>query len=275
MARERDLIARQGRPLTPDLIARELRRMGIGAGDTVLMHVALSRLGWVVGGAQGLLEAVTGLLGARGTLVMPGFSSQLSDPAEWQAPPVPAAWVAPIRGAMPLFDRDRTPTRGIGVVAEALRAWPDSHRSDHVRDSFLAWGAGARAILAQQPVSRSLGAGGPLGRLRAAGAKVLLMGAGFDACTAFHLAEEDLPGIALIEERYPVARTDGVTRWQSYAQPPTFEEHFAAIGAAYEGSGAAVRRGFDGRARAFDMAEAVDFARAWLVRAADAGELIQ
>ena len=69
-------------------------------GRVLLEHVALSRLRWVAGDTQTVLDALLEVLGPTGTLVVPAFSSQLTDPAAWEAPPVPASWVEPIRDAM-------------------------------------------------------------------------------------------------------------------------------------------------------------------------------
>ncbi|HHS94579.1 MAG TPA: AAC(3) family N-acetyltransferase [Rhodobacterales bacterium] len=275
---EADLICAQEHPISQADLRDALTQTGIKSGDVVLMHVSMRRVGWVIGGVQGLLQAVLDHLGTDldtgGTLVMPAFSSQLSDPGEWQSPPVPPAWVQPIRDAMPLFDPALTPTRGMGSVAEALRALPATKRSMHVRDSFMAVGPLAGGLLADHPLSGSLGQHSPLGKLYRAKAKVLLLGAGFDSCTAFHLAEDGLPGIAPVCESYPVARVSGVTQWQTYTQPANFERFFPQIGGELA-STCAVRSALGGAAQVFDMPAGVDFARTWLERAARAGKLTQ
>ncbi len=269
---EGDLIGPDRRPISISDIRTALSQAGIVPGDVVLMHVSMRGVGWVIGGVQGLLMAVLEHLGATGTLVMPGFSSQLSDPGAWQSPPVPASWVQPIRAAMPLFDAELTPTRGIGAVAEALRALPATRRSAHVRDSFLAHGPASEDMLGDHPMDGSLGHRSPLGWLYRHGAKVLLLGAGFDSATCFHLAEENLPTIAPIQESYPVAQQNGITQWQDFPQPPTFEEHFNSIGAEFTATGA-VKSALNGAARVFYMRDGVDFAREWLVQAAEAGQI--
>ncbi len=273
MSKEASLIGADKRPLSKENLKNELARMGLANGDLVLMHVAMHRLGWIIGGAQSLLEAVFEVLGDTGTLVMPGFSSHLSDPAGWNSPAVPASWVEDIRANMPLFDPDMTPTRGIGQVAEALRALPATRRSIHPNDSFLAHGPLARALLDDHSLENSLGQTSPLGRLHAHEAKVLLLGAGYDSCTGFHLAEDGLPGIKSETVRYPHARENGITKWQEAAQSPSFEEHFGTIGAKFEAARASITLGFDGAARLFLMSEAVSFARDWLEEAAQTGQL--
>ena len=273
MADEADLIRASTTPLTKVKITAELTRMGLAHGDLVLMHTSMSALGWIPGGAQSVLEAVLEVLGPNGTLVCPGFSSQLSDPAQWSSPPVPAEWVGQVQENMPVFHPDRTPTRNMGKVAEALRALPQTQRSHHPVDSFLAHGPMARALLADHPIGHSLGQGSPLGKLYQHGAKVLLLGANFGSCTAFHLAEDGLTGMPEISERYPHKREGGKTLWQEVAQPPTFEAHFPNLGAAYEIASTRLTHGFTQSARLFPLREAVDFARLWLQDAADQGRL--
>lgn len=42
---------------------------------------------------------------------MPTQSGQLSDPAGWGDPPVPAEWIDELRDTLPAYDPDLTPTR--------------------------------------------------------------------------------------------------------------------------------------------------------------------
>ena len=62
---------------------------------------------------------------------MPTHSSDLSDPQEWSDPPVPDTWKGTIRDTMPAYDRDLTPTRGMGIIPEVFRKQPGVLRSGH------------------------------------------------------------------------------------------------------------------------------------------------
>ena len=86
--------------MIPSLI-EDFRALGIQPGMTLLVHSALSKLGWVCGGPVAVILALEAVLGSTGTLVMPTHSSDLSDPAMWHHPPVPESWWEPIRQTMP------------------------------------------------------------------------------------------------------------------------------------------------------------------------------
>ncbi len=122
-------IARSGLPVTAASLVADFRALGIRAGDVLLVHSGLGRLGWVCGGPQAVIEALFEVLGADGTLVMPAHAADWSEPGNWGDPPVPAHWWPIIRDQMPAFDPALTPTRGMGRVAEAFRSGRGVRRS--------------------------------------------------------------------------------------------------------------------------------------------------
>ena len=59
-------------------------------------------------------------------------TSENTDPATWQNPPVPESWWSVIREQSPGFDPVLTPaSRWMGILAETIRTWPGAVRSDH------------------------------------------------------------------------------------------------------------------------------------------------
>ena len=175
-------------PNTVETMTGDLRALGVAQGMTLIVHSSLSSLGWVCGGAVGLILALQSALGRAGTLVMPTHSGDLSDPAPWENPPVPQEWWQTIRETMPVFNRDLTPTRGVGVVPETFRKQEGVVRSDHPTTSFAAWGRHRRYIVRGQRLEYSMDSHSPLGRIYRLGGYVLLIGVGHERNTSIHLA---------------------------------------------------------------------------------------
>ena len=67
------------RPLDRAELARQLRALGLEAGDRVLVHSSLSSLGHVEGGADALIDALLDVVTASGTLVVRGHA-MVEDP---------------------------------------------------------------------------------------------------------------------------------------------------------------------------------------------------
>jgi len=54
-------------------IIEALRAIGIERGAVIVVHSALSQLGYVQGGAEGLIDALLEAVGPEGTVLMPSF----------------------------------------------------------------------------------------------------------------------------------------------------------------------------------------------------------
>lgn len=262
---EKETIDRAEQPRTRQSLAADLRRLGVTPDMTLLVHSSLSSLGWVCGGPVAVLRALMDVLTPTGTLVMPAHSGGYSDPAGWQNPPVPASWHQTIRDTMPAFDSRLTPTRGLGRTAELFRTWPDVKRSNHPHVSFAAWGRHADTITAEHSLDYSLGEGSPLARLYELDGSVLLLGAGYDSNTSFHLAEYRAPGAKEATAGAPVME-NGRRLWKTYTDIDFDDDVFPQIGAALE-KAHPVTIGLVGSAecRLFSQRTAVDFAQTWIM----------
>jgi aminoglycoside 3-N-acetyltransferase len=256
-----------------DRLATDLRALGLQPGQDLLIHCSLRRIGPVDGGAATLLNALTDVLGPAATLVVPTQTTlnSLSSPAFVAATSgLDAAGRARFIAAMPGFDPATTPSIGMGVFAEYLRTRPAAVRSDHPQVSFAALGPGARACTSVHDLNCHLGDRSPLGWLYEANADIVLLGVGYSACTAFHLAEYRLPS-APLRRYYCFTNEGGIRVAREFTDIDLDDSDFELLGAALDSASVpdtvyAVRCGPVGSAacRLMQMRVAVDFARAWM-----------
>ena len=273
MPNERDVITRTGvQPVTQTQLVNDLRRLGVQQNSTLMVHSAMSSLGWVVGGPQAVIMALREAVGPDGTLVMPAHSSEWSDPGRWENPPVPEAWWPVIRDHCPAFDPDVTPSRGVGRVAETFRTLPGTRRSAHPQVSLAAQGPRADALVADHRLPYGFGLASPYGRLYEQGAQILLLGVGYDNCSLLHLAEHQIgpPRIPACPESFAV-QLDGKRSWVTVDDLDHDADRFPALGGAFEKQSSDVQIGRVGlaTARLLDAAPLVDFATQWLTRHVD------
>src|SRR5438445_7962273 len=97
-----------------DLVAG-LRAIGIEPGGIIQVHSSLSRLGYVEGGAETVVDALLEVVGPEGTVMVPTFN----------------------HGAAEIYDTATTPSVN-GAVTEALRRRPEARRSLHPTHPYAA-----------------------------------------------------------------------------------------------------------------------------------------
>jgi aminoglycoside 3-N-acetyltransferase len=261
---EAEIIANTPNPRTRQSLSEDLRQLGIEPGMTLLVHSSLSSIGWVNGGPMAVIQALQDALGPDGTLVMPTHSSDLSDPALWENPPVPEPWWAIIRTTMPPFDPASTPTRGMGRIPENFRTLAGVLRSYHPAMSFSAIGPHARSITSDHPLDYPLGEESPLARIYALNGWVLLLGVGYDSNTSFHLGEYRVPNPPIEQLGAPLAK-DGKHTWTIYQDVKLNADPFKELGERFEEE-MVVIKGMVGSAtsRLFRLRQAVDYAAEWM-----------
>ena len=233
---EADAIAATTTPATTASIVDDLRALGLEAGMTVMVHSSLSQLGFVVGGAQAVVAALIEVLGESGTLMMPTHSGALSDPVNWEHPPVPETWWTTLRAEMPAFDPHLTPTRSMGVIVECFRNVSGVQRSDHPTVSAAALGPNAATLLDQHELNDRFGETSPQGRLFALDGYVLLLGVDHGNNTSLHLSEARSGLPELVSDGAPVL-IDGKRQWVEVTHLDEDSDDFGAIGEAFAKTG--------------------------------------
>ncbi len=251
--------------VTAERLVADLTDLGLADGSVVIVHCSLAAIGRVPGGEQTVALALRAAIGPQGTIVVPTQSWHLCDPAYLSVEPK-EAWEE-IRDSLPAYDPRWTPTRTMGLLADAVRTHPDALRSSHPHRSFAAWGPAAALITSTHALDDPVGEGSPLKTLYDLGASILLIGVGFDKCTALHLAESRS---GLAADRIPNGApllVDGQRQWVEFTEPAVDDSDFAAVGEAFAAAQPdKVTAGRMGTAKAFrvDLASLVDFAAGWM-----------
>ena len=79
-----------------------------------MVHSSLSKIGWVCGAEVSVIQALLEVVGEEGKIVMPAHTGDNSDPSVWENPPIKKEWLDTLYDSMPAFEKEITPTRGMG-----------------------------------------------------------------------------------------------------------------------------------------------------------------
>jgi aminoglycoside N3'-acetyltransferase len=216
-------------PLTQAAIEADLRRLGLERGAIVEVHSALSSLGWVAGGADTVVDALMAVVGVEGGLVMSAY------PVSKPLPLTDEERARGITAKVRLYDETYAGPTGMGAIADAFRARPDtilgtgSHR-------VCAWGRQAEALSAGYRALLDLDGW------------VLLLGVGIGYVSSMHQAEHvGIPDEVAATVRVPdeIRRDYPDDIYVSYGAPP--EDGWAKVRDEAERRGL-IRRGKVGAA---------------------------
>lgn len=205
------------------------RRLGVRAGDTVMLHASVRAVGEVAGGPDQIHLALKDALTPRGTLMM-----YASCPAYYDE--VGRGHLTPqqereLLEKLPPFDPlTARSQRENGALVELLRTYPGCAVNPHVA-RFVVWGKQAQHLISEQPWDYAMGRGSALERFAALDGRILLLGSDHDTVTFLHYAEHivDIPGKRVARYKVPVDE-EGRRAWKDMAEPPDF---FARIVDAY------------------------------------------
>lgn len=158
-----------------------LRRVGIVAGDVILVHSSYDSFEGFRGKATDIILALQAVVGSQGTILMPTI-------------PFSGSALEYVKGVKE-FDVERTPSH-MGLISEIFRRTPGVLRSIHPTHSVAGWGAHANGLLHDHHQAETpCGQRSPYARLKEYGGKILLLGTGIESMTFFHSLEEELESV--------------------------------------------------------------------------------
>jgi len=182
----------------PDELTDGFRRLGLREKDRVVLHVLLSNVGIVDGGAAMVLHRLMNILGRNGILLMPTFTLVTRHTLTHDNFTKVGCWCGENESRHLPFIPELQPDREIGEVAHRLCSWPASQRSRHPAFSFVAVGHNSDELVRHYSLTDPLR---PLKMLLENGAFVLTIGVELDSVTAIHVAEERYAPFKFVKER--------------------------------------------------------------------------
>ncbi len=257
--------------VTHSRLVRDLTRLGVAPGQTLMLHVSVRAIGWIVGGPDVVLQALLDVLTPTGTLMMyVAWEDRTDDWPEW-----PPERQAAYRAECPPFDPVTSrANREWSILTEYLRTRPGAYRSANPGASMAAVGARARWLTENHPLQYGYGPGSPLAKLCTGGGQALQIGVPLSTVTLLHYSEHVavLPHKRTVRYPVPLLR-DGQRVWFEVEEFDTGRgildweggDYFAAIVRDFLAAGHG-RSGMVGAAQSylFDAAALHEFAVQWM-----------
>lgn len=187
----------------------DLIRIGVRAGDTVLLHAAMRAVGPLLNGPDILVTALLDVVGADGTIMVYTNWDTLHEELLDDDGRVLPEWRDHVPGFDPAASRA---VRINGVIAETVRTMPGARRSGNPAASMAAIGKQADWLTADHPQDYGYGEGSPLAKLVETGGRVLIIGAPWRKCTLIHHAEHlaRIPDKVVVKYEVPFANVSGI-----------------------------------------------------------------
>jgi aminoglycoside 3-N-acetyltransferase len=201
-------------------LADGFRRLGVGPGDTIMVHASVRAVGPIAGGPDQIHLALKDVLTADGTLMMyAGCPDGYDDVGRGHLTPVEERFLI---DKQPPFDAyTAKAARDFGALVEFFRSFPDSSVNNHVA-RFVVWGRHAQYLISEQPWDYAFGRGSALERFVHLDGKILLIGCDHDNVTFLHYAEHivDIPGKRVARFEVPVLE-NGERVWKEMEEIDT------------------------------------------------------
>ncbi len=210
-------------------IVEILKANGLESGMIVEVHCTLPKLGYVIGGAQTVVDALMEVVGYQGTILMAMHSLENSEPTFWENPLTDYELVPKVRESMPAYHRKESDAFQMGEVAQNFRRREGVVISSHPSHAFAAWGKYAKFLCNHQSLHFCLSEESATARLAELKASVLLLGSGYDQCTCMHLAEYRSDVRPIVMQGASVEQK-GVRIWKQYLDIAMDSSEFVSIG---------------------------------------------
>lgn len=205
----------------------DLILIGLQAGDTIMVHAAMSKVGPLLNGPDALSNAILDVVGPEGTILVYTSWDSVHDDLLNDDGCVMSEW----RDHVPGFDQQASRSaRMNGIIAEFVRTMPGARRSANPGASVAAIGKLADWITANHQLDYGFGEATPLSKLVEVGGRILMVGAPWDTMTLVHHADHlaDMPDKQTIRIEVPFAGANG-TEWRFMEEFETGDPIHAAL----------------------------------------------
>jgi len=195
-------------------LTNDFRKLGIRAGDTVMLHASVRAVGEVAGGPDQIHLALKSALTPEGTLMMYASCPRYYD--EVGRGNLTADQERELLEKLPVFDPlTARSARDNGALVEFLRTYPDSRVNRHIA-RFVFWGKQTDHLMSSQPWNYAFGADSPLERFLMLDGRIVLLGSDHDTVTFLHHVEHvaDIPGKRVARYQVPVLE-NGQRVWRA------------------------------------------------------------
>jgi aminoglycoside 3-N-acetyltransferase len=167
-------------------LLEQLRAIGVEPGDTLLVHSALSKMGYIEGGPVSVVNALLDAVGEEGHILMPNSPN--------------AGYQLDYIRDLSVFDVQNDKSK-LGAITEAFRLHPKALRSCHPTEPVSCIGPNAAYFIQDHfGETTPYSAKSPFYKVAEQGGKILMVGVTLDnAGTNLHTLED-----AVADFKYPV-----------------------------------------------------------------------
>ena len=176
--------------LTKKELKNIFKKVGVKTGMKVMVHSSLSKLGYLVNGAEDVIDALLEIISLKkGTLFVPTHSGQLTNPIYWKVGGFNNKEKKKIKKNINFFNLKKTMPTNRGLISKIILNYEGVKRSSHPLNSTACIGKKSHYYTSNHNLHRPEGFHSPIGKLYNDKGHILLIGVNFDKITALHLAE--------------------------------------------------------------------------------------